>query len=118
MSAQLPDRDADVPAQNPIGANYTQAHGPAQAPGPAADLRSVTTIWREPHGECRYNLRFSAWPKPDMSAPGDLIQSAKRTIQLEVQAVEGLLPRIDEHFVRACELILACSGRVVVVGMG
>jgi arabinose-5-phosphate isomerase len=53
-----------------------------------------------------------------MSAPGDLIQSAKRTIQLEAQAVEGLLPRIDEHFVRACELILACSGRVVVVGMG
>ncbi|MNQ69107.1 Arabinose 5-phosphate isomerase KdsD [compost metagenome] len=28
------------------------------------------------------------------------------------------MPRIDVDFVRACELILACQGRVVVVGMG
>lgn len=53
-----------------------------------------------------------------MSQSSDLIQSAQRTIRLELEAVKGLLPHIDADFVRACELILAGKGRVVVVGMG
>ena len=47
-----------------------------------------------------------------------LIASAKRTISLEQDAISSLLARIDDSFVRACELILNCKGRVVVVGMG
>jgi arabinose-5-phosphate isomerase len=58
-------------------------------------------------------------PKQDaMSQSSDLIKSAQRTIRLELEAIEELLPRIDSNFVRACELILASKGRVVVVGMG
>ncbi|MDE1166886.1 MAG: KpsF/GutQ family sugar-phosphate isomerase [Pseudomonas sp.] len=53
-----------------------------------------------------------------MSQSSDLIQSAQRTIRFEIEAVEGLLAHIDADFVRACEMILASSGRVVVVGMG
>ena len=53
-----------------------------------------------------------------MSQSSDLIQSAHRTIRLEREAIDTLLGRIDDDFVRACELILACKGRVVVVGMG
>ncbi|MCO6058180.1 KpsF/GutQ family sugar-phosphate isomerase [Pseudomonas sp. MOB-449] len=53
-----------------------------------------------------------------MSQSSDLIKSAQRTIQLEREAIDDLLLRIDADFVRACELILACKGRVVVVGMG
>ncbi len=53
-----------------------------------------------------------------MSQTSDLIQSAQRTIRLELEAVEGLLSHIDANFVRACETILASKGRVVVVGMG
>ncbi len=53
-----------------------------------------------------------------MSQSSDLIQSAQRTIRLELEAVEGLLSHIDADFVRACEMILASKGRVVVVGMG
>jgi arabinose-5-phosphate isomerase len=53
-----------------------------------------------------------------MNQTNDLIQSALRTVRLEIEAVEGLLPRIDAAFVKACELILASKGRVVVVGMG
>ena len=53
-----------------------------------------------------------------MSQTSDLIQSAQRTIRLEAEAVESLLTRIDADFVRACEMILTCKGRVVVVGMG
>ncbi|MEB0090917.1 KpsF/GutQ family sugar-phosphate isomerase [Pseudomonas sp. CCI1.2] len=53
-----------------------------------------------------------------MSQSSDLIQTAQRTIRLEIEAVEGLLVHIDADFVRACEMILAGKGRVVVVGMG
>ncbi len=57
-------------------------------------------------------------PFPDMTNARDLIQSAQRTIRLEIEAVEGVLAHIDADFVSACELILASQGRVVVVGMG
>ena len=57
-------------------------------------------------------------PIYDMSQSTDLIQSAQRTIRLEIEAVEGLLAHIDADYVKACELILASKGRVVVVGMG
>ena len=60
----------------------------------------------------------SGYTISDMSQSSDLIQSAQRTIRLELEAVEGLLAHIDADFVRACEMILANKGRVVVVGMG
>ncbi len=53
-----------------------------------------------------------------MNQTRDLIDSAQRTIRLELEAVQDLLPRIDADFIKACELILNCKGRVVVVGMG
>ncbi|MBU3056433.1 MAG: KpsF/GutQ family sugar-phosphate isomerase [Pseudomonas indica] len=53
-----------------------------------------------------------------MNQSHSLIQSAQRTIRLELEAVEALLSRINGDFVRACELLLACKGRIVVVGMG
>ena len=53
-----------------------------------------------------------------MSQTSTPIQSAQRTIRLELEAIEALLQRINGDFARACELILACKGRVVVVGMG
>lgn len=37
---------------------------------------------------------------------------------LEAKAVAALADRIDEGFVRACELILECKGRVIIVGVG
>ena len=53
-----------------------------------------------------------------MTQPDALIQSARRTVHLELEAIQALLERINADFVRACELLLACKGRVVVVGMG
>lgn len=47
-----------------------------------------------------------------------LIAAAKRTIQLEVEAAQHLIQRIDADFVAACQIILNCEGRVVVTGMG
>ncbi|MEE8388156.1 MAG: KpsF/GutQ family sugar-phosphate isomerase [Acidiferrobacterales bacterium] len=42
----------------------------------------------------------------------------KNVIALEAEAVAALSDRINSEFVRACETILNCTGRVVVVGMG
>lgn len=56
-----------------------------------------------------------------MSCPLDkaaLKKSALRTIQLEQRAVENLAARIADDFFAACELILNCQGRVIVMGMG
>lgn len=39
-------------------------------------------------------------------------------IETEAQAVFELTQRIDQRFETACELLLACNGRVVVTGMG
>jgi len=44
--------------------------------------------------------------------------SAIRTIELEQLAVANLADRIDEGFFNACELILNCEGRVIVMGIG
>jgi arabinose-5-phosphate isomerase len=42
----------------------------------------------------------------------------RKVIALEAEAVAKLADRIDTEFERACETLLACAGRVVVVGMG
>lgn len=47
-----------------------------------------------------------------------LKNSALRTIQLEQRAVENLAARIDEEFFKACDLVLSCQGRVIVMGVG
>ncbi|HSB96448.1 MAG TPA: KpsF/GutQ family sugar-phosphate isomerase [Spongiibacteraceae bacterium] len=46
------------------------------------------------------------------------LDSARRTIGLERDAVGELLSHLDASFERACEIMLACRGRVVVSGMG
>lgn len=39
-------------------------------------------------------------------------------LEIERDALNELLQRIDDSFVAACQLCLACTGRVVVLGMG
>ncbi len=53
-----------------------------------------------------------------MQTTEDFIHSARRTVAVELQAVDKLLQRIDEGFGKACQLILNCEGRAVVVGTG
>ncbi len=48
----------------------------------------------------------------------DVCSIARRVIGIEAGAVAALGARIDASFERACALILDCSGRVVVTGMG
>ena len=39
-------------------------------------------------------------------------------IQVEAQAITDLAARIDANFVAACRILFACSGRIVVTGVG
>ncbi|MGF1547117.1 MAG: SIS domain-containing protein [Thiotrichales bacterium] len=45
-------------------------------------------------------------------------QLAVEVLDIEAEAVRALRTRIGAEFVRACELMLACTGRIVVTGMG
>ena len=56
-----------------------------------------------------------AGEQPD---PQQLVRAARAVIDTERQAVSALRQRVDHHFVSACQLVLACRGRVVVLGMG
>ena len=51
-------------------------------------------------------------------SPFDFILSGRRVIEKEATAVSELTDRINEGFSLACELILACRGRVIVTGIG
>ena len=53
--------------------------------------------------------------EPDV---GWLQQRAIEVLRIEAQAISGLESRIDGNFARACMLVLGCTGRVVVSGMG
>ncbi|HXC31988.1 MAG TPA: KpsF/GutQ family sugar-phosphate isomerase [Verrucomicrobiae bacterium] len=46
------------------------------------------------------------------------LQTARRVLRIEAEALTELLQRLDANFERAVELLLACKGRVVVIGMG
>ena len=48
----------------------------------------------------------------------ELLRLARAVIETEAEAVAGLATRIDANFARACRHMLACQGRVVVLGMG
>ncbi|MDH5325525.1 MAG: KpsF/GutQ family sugar-phosphate isomerase [Gammaproteobacteria bacterium] len=47
-----------------------------------------------------------------------LITLAKAVIENEAKAIEALSDRIDEDFFKACSIMHACHGRIVVMGMG
>ena len=55
---------------------------------------------------------MSAETKPDLR------RLAERVLRIEADAILGLIPRLDERFERAVELLRGCGGRVIVTGMG
>ena len=50
--------------------------------------------------------------------PDAVRKLGQRVLEIERDALNALLARIDDSFVAACDLCLACTGRVVVLGMG
>jgi arabinose-5-phosphate isomerase len=46
------------------------------------------------------------------------LDTARRVLKIEAQAIEDVLARLDASFEKAVELLFRCKGRVVVTGMG
>jgi len=46
------------------------------------------------------------------------LETARRVLRIEAQALQEVLERLDSSFGRAVDLLGACKGRVVVTGMG
>lgn len=46
------------------------------------------------------------------------LDSAKKVLSIEAEAISSQIDFLDHHFEEACELILNCDGRVIVTGMG
>jgi len=46
------------------------------------------------------------------------LETARRVLRIEAEALGDLLHRLDARFEQAVDLLLACKGRVVVTGMG
>ena len=46
------------------------------------------------------------------------LETARRVLKIEAQAIEDVLARLDASFEKAVELLFGCKGRVVVTGMG
>ena len=47
-----------------------------------------------------------------------IIEKAKECLQCEAAAVMNLIPRLDDNFLKAVDLIRDCEGKVVVTGVG
>lgn len=56
--------------------------------------------------------------KPSSSKFDGFIALGRSVLEIEARAVAALCERLDRYFGLACELMLACEGRVIVIGMG
>ena len=66
------------------------------------------------------DARSPAPPPATPTAVSDeaLLDFARRALEIEARAVQGLAARLGAAFAAACRICLACQGRVVVTGMG
>ena len=47
-----------------------------------------------------------------------ILETAKRVLKIEAEAILSLIDKIDDSFVRAVDLIAKCKGKVVLTGIG
>jgi arabinose-5-phosphate isomerase len=59
-----------------------------------------------------------AEPAAPLRAGASALALAREVIEIEAQSVAALAPRLDQAFLDAADLLLACRGRVVVSGVG
>ena len=61
---------------------------------------------------------MSAPTKPTKTATSVSIETAKRVLRIESEAIADLVTRVDSRFDDAVELLFACQGRIVIAGLG
>lgn len=55
---------------------------------------------------------------PDPCRPVADLALARKVLETEAAAILALVPRVDERFARAIDLLRGCRGRVILTGMG
>jgi len=83
-----------------------------RGPRPGRDRRADADIL----GRMSATILSASACAPARSAA--LLARAREVLQIEAEAIAALPARLGDAFARACELILACRGRVVVSGIG
>lgn len=53
-----------------------------------------------------------------VSQNNQFIERGKSVVEIELAAISLLKTKIDQNFSAACQLLLSCDGRIVVIGMG
>src|SRR5690606_33249737 len=99
------------------------AAGPGQAQ--FDQLLNAFGVHRAGRSKSR-KIGLPVYPKPARPMPAaanqqaqfDFAASGRRVLEVETRGLEAIGARIDGEFTRACELLLACQGRVVCIGMG
>ena len=66
----------------------------------------------------RYQISYQIPCMPLPPSSKNAIAFGQSVVNIELDAIAALVDRIGDAFAAACERILACSGRVVVIGMG
>jgi arabinose-5-phosphate isomerase len=61
---------------------------------------------------------FDADAPPQKGSETMSLDTARRVLKIEAQAIQDVLARLDATFEKAVEVLFACKGRVVVTGMG
>src|SRR5699024_9379862 len=62
---------------------------------------------------------MSVTQQTDHPLDGDeVLRMGRSVLEIETRALTALKERVDDAFVRACEVMLHCQGRIVVLGMG
>lgn len=46
------------------------------------------------------------------------IESGRSVIDIEANMIHSLISRVDQNFVNACQMLLSCKGKIIVMGMG
>ncbi len=58
-------------------------------------------------------------PKPiSQLSANEIRELAIEVLRTEANAIEQLIPRIDDAFLQACDCLLSCHGRIAVTGIG
>jgi len=74
------------------------------------------------NADARYNTHHMKKPSipssKALTATPQALVLAREVINIEAAAVQALSQRVDDHFLRALNIILSCEGRVIVSGMG
>ena len=56
--------------------------------------------------------------RPAAARLQDTVRDARAVLEIEIDGLRAVQARLDERFTRAVDLLFACSGRIVVTGLG